>query len=74
MANLTDEDKRVNRYEGTMCLRRILPALLQVTGFYDKRKDLKPVNREWDLRFADKDQCFLQTDGVSCGPFLCKMM
>ncbi|KAL3648758.1 hypothetical protein CASFOL_005161 [Castilleja foliolosa] len=38
-----------------MCLRRILPALLQLTGFYDVRKDLKPVNREWDLRFADKD-------------------
>ncbi|KAL3614484.1 hypothetical protein CASFOL_041570 [Castilleja foliolosa] len=74
MANLTAEDKRVNRYEGTMCLRRILPALLQVTGFYDKRKDLKPVNREWDLRFADKDQCLLQTDGVSCRPFSCKMM
>ncbi|KAL3616056.1 hypothetical protein CASFOL_040350 [Castilleja foliolosa] len=74
MANLTNEDKRLNRYEGTMCLRRMLPALLQLTGFYDKRKDLKPVNREWDLRFADKDQCFLKTDGVSCRPFSCKMM
>ncbi|KAL3656082.1 hypothetical protein CASFOL_000478 [Castilleja foliolosa] len=70
----TTEAKRFGRYERTMCLRRILPVLLQLTGFYEKRKDLKPVNREWDLRFADKDQCFKQTDGVSCGPFSCKMM
>ncbi|KAL3651452.1 hypothetical protein CASFOL_004454 [Castilleja foliolosa] len=74
LANQTDEDKRFSRYKGTMCLRHILPALLQLTGFYDVRKDLKPVNREWDLRFADKDQCFKQTDDKSCGPFSCKMM
>ncbi|KAL3651701.1 hypothetical protein CASFOL_004703 [Castilleja foliolosa] len=74
LANQANEVKRFSRYEGTMCLRRILPALLQLTCFYDVRKDLKPVNREWDLRFADKDQCFEQTDGMSCGPFLCKMM
>ncbi|KAL3621723.1 hypothetical protein CASFOL_034383 [Castilleja foliolosa] len=74
LANQTTEAKRFCRYEGTMCLRRILPALLQLTGFYDVRKDLKPVNREWDLRFADKDQCFEKTDGKSCEPFSCKMM
>ncbi|KAL3615835.1 hypothetical protein CASFOL_040129 [Castilleja foliolosa] len=74
LANQANEVKRFSRYEVTMCLRRILPALLQLTGFYDVRKDLKPVNREWDLRFADKDQCFEQTDGKSCGPFSCKMM
>ncbi|KAL3632259.1 hypothetical protein CASFOL_025243 [Castilleja foliolosa] len=74
LANSSDEDKRLARYEGTLCLRRILPALLQLSGFYDVRKDLKPVNREWDLRFANKEQCFLQTDKVSCGPFSCKMM
>ncbi|KAL3623449.1 hypothetical protein CASFOL_032265 [Castilleja foliolosa] len=74
LANSSDEAKRFSRYEATMCLRRILPALLQLTGFYDVRKDLKPVNREWDLRFADKDHCFEQTDGKSCGPFACKMM
>ncbi|KAL3637466.1 hypothetical protein CASFOL_018634 [Castilleja foliolosa] len=74
LANSSDEDKRLARYEGTLCLRRILPALLQLSGVYDVRKDLKPVNREWDLRFANKEQCFLQTDKVSCGPFSCKMM
>ncbi|KAL3629877.1 hypothetical protein CASFOL_026189 [Castilleja foliolosa] len=74
LANSSDEDKRLARYEGTLCLRRILPALLQLSGFYDVRKDLKPVNREWDLRFANKEQCFLQTDKVSCRPFSCKMM
>ncbi|KAL3621585.1 hypothetical protein CASFOL_036497 [Castilleja foliolosa] len=74
LANISDEDKRLARYEGTLCLRRILPALLQLSGFYDVRKDLKPVNREWDLRFANKEQCFLQTDKLSCGPFSCKMM
>ncbi|KAL3637509.1 hypothetical protein CASFOL_018677 [Castilleja foliolosa] len=74
LANQSNEAKRFSRYEATMCLRRILPALLQLTGFYDVRKDLKPVNREWDLRFADKDHCFEQTDGKSCGPFACKMM
>ncbi|KAL3648771.1 hypothetical protein CASFOL_005174 [Castilleja foliolosa] len=74
LANSNDEDTRLARYEGTLCLRRILPALLQLSGFYDVRKDLKPVNREWDLRFANKEQCFLQTDKVSCGPFSCKMM
>ncbi|KAL3613827.1 hypothetical protein CASFOL_041901 [Castilleja foliolosa] len=74
LANSSDEAKRFSRYEATMCLRRILPALLQLSGFYDVRKDLKPVNREWDLRFADKDHCFEQTDGLSCGPFACKMM
>ncbi|KAL3614466.1 hypothetical protein CASFOL_041552 [Castilleja foliolosa] len=74
LANNNDEDTRLARYEGTLCLRRILPALLQLSGFYDVRKDLKPVNREWDLRFANKEQCFLQTDKVSCGPFSCKMM
>jgi hypothetical protein len=74
LANSNDEDHRLARYEGTLCLRRILPALLQLSGFYDVRKDLKPVNREWDLRFANKEQCFLQTDKVSCGPFSCKMM
>ncbi|KAL3625670.1 hypothetical protein CASFOL_030524 [Castilleja foliolosa] len=74
LANSSDEDERLSRYEGTLCLRRILPALLQLSGFYDVRKDLKPVNREWDLRFANKEQCFLQTDKVSCGPFSCKMM
>ncbi|KAL3618491.1 hypothetical protein CASFOL_037573 [Castilleja foliolosa] len=74
LANSSDEAKRFSRYEATMCLRRILPALLQLTGFYDVRKDLKPVNREWDLRFADKDHCFEQNDGKSCGPFACKMM
>ncbi|KAL3646395.1 hypothetical protein CASFOL_011575 [Castilleja foliolosa] len=74
LANQANEVKRFSRYEVTMCLRRILPALLQLTGFYDVRKDLKPVNKEWDLRFADKDQCFEQTDGKSCGPFSCKMM
>ncbi|KAL3615212.1 hypothetical protein CASFOL_040873 [Castilleja foliolosa] len=74
LANSNDEDERLARYEGTLCLRRILPALLQLSGFYDVRKDLKPVNREWDLRFANKEQCFLQTDKVSCGPFSCKMM
>ncbi|KAL3623590.1 hypothetical protein CASFOL_032406 [Castilleja foliolosa] len=74
LANSSDEDKRLARYEGTLCLRRILPALLQLSGFYDVRKNLKPVNREWDLRFANKEQCFLQTDKVSCGPFSCKMM
>ncbi|KAL3623130.1 hypothetical protein CASFOL_031946 [Castilleja foliolosa] len=74
LANQSNEAKRFSRYEATMCLRRILPALLPLTGFYDVRKDLKPVNREWDLRFADKDHCFEQTDGKSCGPFACKMM
>ncbi|KAL3643687.1 hypothetical protein CASFOL_014502 [Castilleja foliolosa] len=74
LANQANEVKRFSRYEVTMCLRRILPALLQLTGFYDVRKDLKPVNREWDLRFADKDHCFEQIDGKSCGPFSCKMM
>ncbi|KAL3619947.1 hypothetical protein CASFOL_034859 [Castilleja foliolosa] len=58
LANSSDEDKRLARYEGTLCLRRILPALLQLSGFYDVRKGLKPVNREWDLRFANKEQCF----------------
>ncbi|KAL3638031.1 hypothetical protein CASFOL_018479 [Castilleja foliolosa] len=33
LANQTTEAKRFCRYEGTMCLRRILPALLQLTGF-----------------------------------------
>ncbi|KAL3616151.1 hypothetical protein CASFOL_040008 [Castilleja foliolosa] len=74
LSNSTSESKRVTRYEGTMSLRRILPAILQLSGFYDKHKDLKPVNREWDLRFADKEQCFFQTYGVSCGPFSYKMM
>ncbi|KAL3622980.1 hypothetical protein CASFOL_031796 [Castilleja foliolosa] len=74
LANQPTKAKRFTRYEGTMCLRRILPAFLQLTGFYNVRKDLKPVNRESDLRFADKDQCFEQTDGKSCGPFSCKMM
>ncbi|KAL3646827.1 hypothetical protein CASFOL_009371 [Castilleja foliolosa] len=74
LANNSDEDKRLARYEGTLCMKRILPALLQLSGFYDVRKDLKPVNREWDLRFTDKEQCFLQTDTVSCRPFSCKMM
>ncbi|KAL3619621.1 hypothetical protein CASFOL_034533 [Castilleja foliolosa] len=73
LSNSTTESQRASRYEGTMCLRRIVPALLQLSGFYDVRKDLMPVNREWDLRFADKDQCFFQTDSVSCGPFSCKM-
>ncbi|KAL3633875.1 hypothetical protein CASFOL_022637 [Castilleja foliolosa] len=42
--------------------------------FYDVRKDLKPLNREWDLRFGDKNYCFTQEDGLSCGPFSLKMM
>ncbi|KAL3646819.1 hypothetical protein CASFOL_009363 [Castilleja foliolosa] len=62
LSNNTTEAKRVTRYDGTLCLRHILPAILQLSGFYDERKDLKPVNREWDLRFADKEQCFFQTD------------
>ncbi|KAL3651596.1 hypothetical protein CASFOL_004598 [Castilleja foliolosa] len=33
LANQANEVKRFSRYEGTMCLRRILPALLQLTGF-----------------------------------------
>ncbi|KAL3614476.1 hypothetical protein CASFOL_041562 [Castilleja foliolosa] len=74
LANSSDEDKRVTRYDGTLCMRRILPALLQLSGFYVVRKDLKPVNREWDLRFAEMEQCFLRTDSVSCGPFSFKMM
>ncbi|KAL3646650.1 hypothetical protein CASFOL_009194 [Castilleja foliolosa] len=63
---ISDEDKRVARYDGTFFLRRILPALLQLSGFYAVRKDLKLVNREWDLRFAENEQYFLQTDSVSC--------
>ncbi|KAL3618876.1 hypothetical protein CASFOL_037104 [Castilleja foliolosa] len=74
LSNNTIEAKRVTRYDGTLCLSHILPAILQLSGFYDERKNLKPVNGEWDLRFADKEQCFFQTDGVSCGPFSCKMM
>ncbi|KAL3637708.1 hypothetical protein CASFOL_018156 [Castilleja foliolosa] len=65
LADNSDEDKRLARYEVTLCLRHILQALLQLSGFYDMCRDLKPVNREWDLRFADKEQCFLQTDSVS---------
>ncbi|KAL3648193.1 hypothetical protein CASFOL_007617 [Castilleja foliolosa] len=74
ISNNTNEGQRGNRYNKILCLRRILPAILQLSGFYDVRKDLKPVFREWDLNFANKEQCFTQTDGVSCRPFSLKMM
>ncbi|KAL3619677.1 hypothetical protein CASFOL_034589 [Castilleja foliolosa] len=74
MAISTDKEQRENRYLKTLSLRRILPAILKASGFYDVRKDLKPVFREWDLRFADKDYCFRQEKIVSCGPFAFKLM
>ncbi|KAL3618937.1 hypothetical protein CASFOL_037165 [Castilleja foliolosa] len=74
MAICTDKSQRENRYLKTLSLRRILPAILKASGFYRVRKDLKPVFREWDLRFADKDYCFRQEDILSCGPFALKMM
>ncbi|KAL3625287.1 hypothetical protein CASFOL_030741 [Castilleja foliolosa] len=74
MAISTDKEQRENRYLKTLSLRRILPAILKASGFYKVRKDLKPVNREWDLRFADKDYCFRQEKIVSCGPFASKLM
>ncbi|KAL3627240.1 hypothetical protein CASFOL_028603 [Castilleja foliolosa] len=74
MATTTNKDKRENRYLKPLSLRRILPAILKASGFYKVRKDLKPVFREWDLRFADKDYCFIQEHGVSYGPFSLKMM
>ncbi|KAL3640275.1 hypothetical protein CASFOL_015243 [Castilleja foliolosa] len=67
-------DLRENRYLKTLSLRRILPVILKASGFYRVRKDLKPVFREWDLRFADKDYCFRQEDILSCGPFALKLM
>ncbi|KAL3655985.1 hypothetical protein CASFOL_000381 [Castilleja foliolosa] len=74
MAICTVKSQRENRYLKTLSLRRILPAILKASGFYRVRKDLKPVFREWDLRFADKDYCFRQEDILSCGPFALKMM
>ncbi|KAL3642914.1 hypothetical protein CASFOL_013729 [Castilleja foliolosa] len=74
MAICTDKAQRKNRYLKTLSLRRILPAILKASGFYRVRKDLKPVFREWDLRFAVKDYCFRQEDILSCGPFALKMM
>ncbi|KAL3648226.1 hypothetical protein CASFOL_007650 [Castilleja foliolosa] len=74
MAITTNKDQRENRYLKTLSLRRILPVILKASGFYDVGKDLKPVFREWDLCFADKDYCFIQEHGVSCGPFALKMM
>ncbi|KAL3615840.1 hypothetical protein CASFOL_040134 [Castilleja foliolosa] len=74
MAICTDKSQRENRYLKTLSLRRILPAILKASGFYKVRKDLKPVYREWDLRFADKDYCFRQEEILSCGPFALKMM
>ncbi|KAL3633273.1 hypothetical protein CASFOL_022800 [Castilleja foliolosa] len=35
-----------------------------LAGFYDVRKDLKPLNREWDLRYGDKNYCFTREDGL----------
>ncbi|KAL3638910.1 hypothetical protein CASFOL_016817 [Castilleja foliolosa] len=52
----------------------LVRSILKASGFYRVRKDLKPVFREWDLRFADKDYCFRQEDILSCGPFALKMM
>ncbi|KAL3628052.1 hypothetical protein CASFOL_028154 [Castilleja foliolosa] len=74
MAICTTKAKRENRYLKTLSLRHILPAILKASGFYRVRKDLKPVFREWDLRFADKDYCFRQEDILSCGPFALKLM
>ncbi|KAL3651498.1 hypothetical protein CASFOL_004500 [Castilleja foliolosa] len=74
MAICTNKAQRENRYLKTLSLRRILPAILKASGFYRVRKDLKPVFREWDLRFADKDYCFRQEDILSCGPFALKLM
>ncbi|KAL3621720.1 hypothetical protein CASFOL_034380 [Castilleja foliolosa] len=74
MAICTTKAQRENRYLKTLSLRRILPAILKASGFYRVRKDLKPVFREWDLRFADKDYCFRQEDILSCGPFALKLM
>ncbi|KAL3621727.1 hypothetical protein CASFOL_034387 [Castilleja foliolosa] len=73
MAITTNKAQRENRYLKTLSLRRILPAILKDSGFYDVR-NLKPVFREWDLRFAYKDYCFIQEDSVSCEPFALKMM
>ncbi|KAL3639604.1 hypothetical protein CASFOL_017511 [Castilleja foliolosa] len=74
MAICTDKSQRENRYLKTLSLRRILPAILKASGFYKVHKNLKPVYREWDLRFADKDYCFRQEEILSCGPFALKMM
>ncbi|KAL3626961.1 hypothetical protein CASFOL_029174 [Castilleja foliolosa] len=74
LSNSTNRTQRENRYLNTLSLRRILPSILMLSGFYDVRKDLKPLNREWDLRFRDKNYCFTQEDGLSCGPFSLKMM
>ncbi|KAL3643394.1 hypothetical protein CASFOL_014209 [Castilleja foliolosa] len=74
MAICTTKAQRENRYLKTLSLRRILPAIIKASGFYRVRKDLKPVFREWDLRFADKDYCFRQEDILSCRPFALKLM
>ncbi|KAL3621595.1 hypothetical protein CASFOL_036507 [Castilleja foliolosa] len=74
LSNSTNRTQSENRYLNTMSLRRILPSILMLSGFYDVRKNLKPLNREWDLRFGDKNYCFTQEDGLSCGPFSLKMM
>ncbi|KAL3643436.1 hypothetical protein CASFOL_014251 [Castilleja foliolosa] len=74
LSKSTNRTQRENRYQNTLSLRRILPSILMLLGFYDMRKDLKPLNREWDLRFRDKNYCFTQADGLSCGPFSLKMI
>ncbi|KAL3656087.1 hypothetical protein CASFOL_000483 [Castilleja foliolosa] len=70
LSNSTNRTQRANRYLNTLSLRCILPSILMLSGFYDVRKDLKPMNREWDLRFEDKNYCFTQEDVCDADHFL----
>jgi Ulp1 protease family, C-terminal catalytic domain len=64
-----DPEIRQRRYEDTLGLRRLLPTILVLTSFYESRLDLRPLGREWDLRFAHPEHCFEQKSNHSCGPF-----
>jgi Ulp1 protease family, C-terminal catalytic domain len=68
----TDPDMRRRRYADTLGLRRLLPTILQLTSFYEHRPELRPLEREWDLRFAHPQHCFEQHGSHSCGPFSVK--
>lgn len=63
---------RKARYDDTLSLRRLLPVMLGGASFYERREELKPLWREWDIRFANPLHCFEQHSSHSCGPLSLK--
>lgn len=72
LERIFEEKHYEERKETLIPLVRIFPQILKYTGFYDHRKELQPMFRQWKYYYPRETNPYQQDDNTNCGPIALK--